>query len=134
MDIRNENQLRKAYQLAHEIKKSWFWGCEVSYELMRDIKDAIRNYYRSRDYSKRFLSDGSFVQAELVHSYGIDGYVERIRLKPMSGSELKSIIDDLWIEPYYSQFDCTGRPFSNWIQCVIGSYGIVLYHSVSYDV
>ena len=134
MVVTNQEQLRKAFKQARNLKNSPYWGTELAYELMRDIKDAIRNYYRSYDYSKRYLSDGSYVCAELVKSYDIDGYVERIRLSPRSFTQLNEIINDLWIEPRYSDFDCTGHPFSNWIKCVLGTNAIIIYHSVSYDI
>lgn len=134
MIVTNQRQLRKAFKQAHNLKNSKYWGAEPAHELMKDIKDAIRNYYRSYDYSKRYLSDGSYVRAELVKSYGIDGYVERIRLTPRSFERLHEIVNDLWIEPHYSDFDCTGHPFSNWIKCVVGTNAIIIYHSVSYDI
>ena len=63
-----------------------------------------------------------------------DGYIEK-RFIPyhVSKTEAEEIAGETWIEPTYSAYDCTGRPFSASIDFYDVPGGTWIYHHVGYD-
>ena len=64
-----------------------------------------------------------------------DGYIEK-RFIPchVSKAEAEEIVGKTWIEPTYSAYDCTGRPFSVSMDFYAVPGGTWVYHHVGYDV
>ena len=75
--------------------------------------------------------------SSFAYSYDDVGYVEKITLPEQieTEEEAKEFMEGMiWIEPYYTYYDCTGRPFSNWYKVFRRGGHWMAYHSVSYDV
>ena len=78
--------------------------------------------------------DGEKSEWSLVKG-DFDGYLEK-RFVPyhVSKEEAEEIAGETWIEPTYSAYDCTGRPFSVSMDFYDVPGGTWIYHYVGYDV
>lgn len=103
-------------------------------ERIVELKKALRKWSHRPSFE---VSDSGFHwTACLAWSYDGDGYVEKITLPEQIETEevAKEFMEDMiWIEPYYTYYDCTGRPFSNWYKLFCRNGHWMAYHSVSYD-
>ena len=64
-----------------------------------------------------------------------DGYIAKRFLPYHVGkAEAEEIVGETWIEPTYSAYDCTGRPFSVSMDFYDVPSGTWVYHYVGYDV
>ena len=60
--------------------------------------------------------------------YEWEGFREALK------KEAEEIVGETWIEPTYSAYDCTGRPFSVSMDFYDVPGGTWIYHFVGYDV
>ena len=100
-----------------------------------ELKRALRAW--SHRPVRQFTIDGYKFSSAIAKSYDIDGYVEKITLpeEVETEEEAKEFMENcIWIEPYYTDYDCTGRPFSNWYKVFCRNGKWMAYHSVSFDV
>ncbi len=123
MIIRNKEDLRLAYELLNEWKE---WGQGDSQKAM-ELKKRIRSYLHLPHSSR------------IVRDYGIDGYISLMQLPEFLDSEsMEDVVEwfesECYIEPTYSAYDCTGRPFTNWYKVFRRLGHWFAYHSVSFDV
>ena len=123
MIIRNKEDLRLAYELLNEWKE---WGLGDGQKAM-ELKKRIRSYLHL-PHSSRIIRD-----------YGIDGYISLMQLPEFLDSEsMEEVVEwfesECYIEPTYSAYDCTGRPFTNWYKVFRRLGHWFAYHSVSFDV
>ena len=123
MIIRNKEDLRLAYELLNEWKE---WGLGDGQKAM-ELKKRIRSYLHL-PHSSRIIRD-----------YGIDGYISLMQLPEFLDSEsMEEVVEwfesECYIEPTYSAYDCTGRPFTNWYKVFRRLGHWFAYHSISFDV
>ena len=123
MIIRNNEDLRLAYELLSVYKKSGRGDCPKAEELKKRIRSYLHLPHCSR----------------IIRDDGIDGYVKLIQLPEFLNSESKEeaiewFERECYIEPVRSAYDCTGRPFTNWYKVFWRLGHWFAYHSVSFDV
>lgn len=107
------------------------------YAILREIegKAHAENYRHKRN--KKNAEYGIGLRKEdnriLVKDYGIDGFlVKEFIPQNLSITDLAEIEDSETIE-IHSAYDCTGRPFTQWIQFFKVPGGYWMYHRISYD-
>ena len=115
-------------------------GCgEKQREYLEQLKRDIRKYTHKKpnEYDNGYFK----FEARHVRSYDFygDGYVELISFPNDCGCEsiedAKEFFDEwFYIEPYYTYYDCTGKPFTSWYHVFKRNGRYYAYHSVSYDV
>ena len=118
--IKNNHDLRVAYGIMKSFEKD-------SYLICRDYKRSIRDYHKRNAETDRHI----------VKDYGIDGYVVLIELPEWIDSENEAteyFEAREYIEPYYTYYDCTGRPFTGWYKVFKRHGRWMVYHRVAFDV
>lgn len=123
MNIRSSRDLRLAYELLTIFKGAG----KANSEKAGELKKKIRSYHK--------LS----VSSNIVRDNGIDGYVVLMQLPEIldrKGQEdaVEWFEKMCYIEPTYSAYDCTGRPFTNWYKVFRRRGHWFAYHSVGFDV
>lgn len=123
MIIRNKEDLRFAYMLLSEYKKS----VRKHNPKAGELKKCIRSYLHLPHCFR------------IVRDDGIDGYIKLMQLPEFLDSENKEeaiewFERECYIEPVRSAYDCTGRPFTNWYKVFRRRGHWFAYHSVSFDV
>ena len=99
-----------------------------------ELKERLRQYAQ-RDTSGFWL-DGFWLHRRFVSDSGMDGYVELITLPDIvqdAEAADEFFRAKLEIAPYYSAYDCTGRPFTNWYKIFCRNGQWMAYHSVGFD-
>lgn len=100
---------------------------EATLGLIRKLKQDIRRQL------KKGVADGR----RIVKDDGIDGYIELITLpgfiKSMESAE-EYFENEIRIEPCYSIYDCTGKPFTSWEKIFERNGRFMAYHRVCFDV
>lgn len=146
--IRNKKDLKCAYSWMRFIEaqfKENGVGHGVSEEYLKQLKRDIRAY---NEKDKNIVDNGYFkYEARYAYSYGDDdnGYVELITFPLFFGTEELIKINSIeeadeffrewfYIEPYYTYYDCTGRPFTSWYHVFKRRGTWFAYHRVNYDV
>lgn len=107
----------------------------LAYSIVRDFDSSITVDYKRniRDYHKR----NAETDRHIVKDYGIDGYVVLIELPEWIESHHEAreyFKEHEYIEPYYTYYDCTGRPFTSWYKVFERRGRWMAYHSVGFDV
>ena len=71
----------------------------------------------------------------MVKDYGIDGtLVKKFIPEKMSIEDMNRFEESTWIDCPFSPYDCTGKPFTNWISFFDVPGGVWVYHSIGFDV
>lgn len=124
--IRNTNDLRHAYLDMYIWKHFAPDGAE---DRIKEIKSAIRNYYKRQDEETK--------DRRLVKDYYGDGYILLIDLPDFIHDEESAVSyfkETEYILVFWSQYDCTGRPFTSWYKIFKRRGKWMAYHSVGFDV
>ena len=125
--VRNNKDLRVAYEILSFAKAHGFDKPENMSQLIIDTKRAARQYtHREVDYDRRIVKD-----------YGIDGYVslERLPADIRDLNEANRFFERFMTHHYQpSAYDCTGQAMTNWFKVFPRNGGFYAYHSVSFDV
>ena len=121
--IRNQKDLRTTVSMIRFAEKNGT-GEEVA-NMVIDMKRDVRKYRRRGD------------DRRVIHDYGIDGGVLKIRLP--EGIKTRLEAEDWFAMNEYIQFepapwDCSGRAFTGWYKLVKSSDGWVCYHRVCMDI
>ena len=125
--ICNQRDLRRAYEtllFLKEIEREH--GSSENLKIhSNDLKKAIRKYFHRK------------TDRRLVKDYGIDGYIELIKLPEYleTKEDAKEYFDSeerMVCRP--SAFDCTGQSFTSWYKIFKRRGQFYAYHSVSVDV
>lgn len=128
--------IRKIKELSDDSRK--WWEDDIA-----DMKRKMRSYTKQN--RNEATSYGYKYRWHIVKDNGIDGYVELVEFpterygKPIT---FISSIDDAkeffeehyYIYPYYTDYDCTGKPFTEWYYVFKRNGKFYAYHSVGYDV
>lgn len=76
-------------------------------------------------------------ESKIVSDCGIDGYVELVEL-PYYITDVEDaeeyFRENIYIEPYRSMYDCTGKPFTAWYRLFRRHGKYMAYHRVAFDV
>ena len=127
MDIRNKQDLKLAYSLLGFLEDNLNNKIAIrDNKCIKDLKKSIRDYSKiNNEYPK------------LVKSYGIDGYIELMRLP-----ELIDTVDEL--NEYFREnefltckpsiYDCTGQKFTIAYKCFKRRGMNLCFHEVAVDV
>lgn len=123
MTVRSKEDLRLAYWLLLEYKKEGKGDCPKAGEL----KKTIRSYLHLPH------------STEIVRDNGIDGYTSLMQLPEFLDDASKEeavewFEHECYIEPTYSAYDCTGRPFTSRYKVFRRRGHWFAYHSVAFDV
>lgn len=108
------------------------------YAVLRNIKGkAYAEEYRHKR-NKKNAEYGTGLHTKdariLVKDFGLDGLlVKEFIPGELSDMDKLAIEDSQWMETN-SAYDCTGRPFTQWIQFFKVPGGYWMYHSIGYDV
>lgn len=124
MMIKNTRDLRLAYELLNILAQH----SDATIPKIVKLKQKIRAF-----------SNGPAPRSRIVKDYGLDGYIAVQQLPDFTDSyTLDEAVEYFHsvevIEPPYSMYDCTGRPFTNWFKVFRRHGHWFAYHSVSYDV
>lgn len=122
MEIKNTRRLRTAYELLYILQESGRGDSDHA----KNLKREIRRYTNAPLAEKRIVRDD-----------GMDGFVSLEMLPDWIGSEEEAVEffeDYLYIQPLYSAYDCTGRPFTSWYKVFRRGDRFWAYHCVGYDV
>ena len=140
--IHNKRDLRQAYEMVRFIDKlyaEYGVGAGIDKEYYQQLKRDIRSYTNK---DERWKDNGYFRYfARYAYSYGDsdDGYVELIMF-PCDYfcdaiEEAEKFFEEwFYIHPYYTMYDCTGKPFTAWYHVFKRGEKWCAYHKVSYDV
>lgn len=140
--IRNKKDLKCAYSWMRFIEaqfKENGVGYGVSEEYLKQLKHDIRSY---NEVDKNIVDNGYFkYEARYAYSYGDDdnGYVELITF-PIDYfcdtiEEAEEFFKEwFYIVPYYTYYDCTGKPFTEWYHVFKRRGTWFAYHRVNYDI
>lgn len=109
------------------------------YAVLREVKGRAyaESYRHKRNKKNAELGIGLRKEEQpiLVKDYGMDGILTKQFIPGELGAEDKAAIEDCeWIEITHCAYDCTGRPFTNWIKFFKVPGGYWMYHSVGFDV
>lgn len=111
----------------------------VVYAVLRNIegKAHAEDYRHKRN--KKNAEYGIGLRKEdpriIVKDYGIDGFLTKQFIPgELSAADKAAIEDSEWIDVSPSEYDCTGRPFTNWIKFFEVPGGYWMYHSIGFDV
>lgn len=126
--VTNARELRMAYemldyyqQMLPTVSKN-----DLYEEHIKEMKRTIRAYLKKPDDGRRIVRDD-----------GIDGYVLLLPL-PAFIQDMAQAVEwfgsEEYIQPTYSAYDCTGRPFTNWFKIFWRRDGFWAYHSVGFNV
>ena len=123
MTIHSKEDLRLAYWLLLEYKKAGKGDCPKAGELKKTIRS-----YQHLPHS-----------TEIIRDDGMDGYVSLMQLPEFLDDASKEeavewFEHECYIEPTYSAYDCTGRPFTSWYKVFRRRGHWFVYHSVAFDV
>lgn len=140
--IRNKKDLKCAYSFMRFIEaqfKENGVGHGVSAEYLKQLKRDIREY---NEKNKDIVDNGYFkYEARYAYSYGDDdnGYVELITYPIDYHCDTIEEAEDFfkewfYIVPYYTYYDCTGKPFTSWYHVFKRRGTWFAYHRVNYDV
>lgn len=140
--IRNKKDLKCAYSWMRFIEaqfKENGVGHGVSEEYLEQLKRDIRSYGRKNGDRK---DNGYFkYYSRYAFSYGDsdDGYVELIMFPIDHNCDTIEEAEEFfkewfYIEPYYTYYDCTGKPFTSWYHVFKRRGTWFAYHRVNYDV
>ena len=89
-------------------------------EIIR-VKRAIREYTHRKPGNPVFCTT-------------FDGYIEKIVMPYDNLEDNEEYFEEcIYIEPYRTCYDCTGRPFTAWHTIVKQGGRFVCYHSIGYD-
>lgn len=138
LEIKNRNDLKVAYgyiRLCEEFKKEHKERAAVVDKYIKNVKKDIRSYVSK---NRNIQSVGnSFIEQRIVKDYGLDGFIELVGF-PIICLDYESAEEFfkewLYIEPYRSAYDCTGKPFTSWYKIFERNGQFYAYHSVSFDV
>lgn len=124
MTVRNTNDLRVAYELL---------GIYIEVGRDEDPK-AVEVKQQIRAFTNRPAP-----ASVIVRDDGMDGYVALQRLPDFTDGytldEAREYFQEAEvIEPAYSAYDCTGRPFTSWFKVFQRRGHWYAYHSVGFDV
>lgn len=123
MTIRNNDDLRLAYELLADCKSIW----PGDHKRVEKLKKQIRSYFRKP------------CAVTVVRDYGVDGYVILFQLPEFLDNETQEdaidwFCEECYIRPTCSAYDCTGKPFTNWFKVFRRRGHWFAYHSVLFDV
>ena len=141
--IKNKKDLKQAYSWMRFIEKTFAEngvGKGISENYLKELKRDIRSYAKK---NRNLYDNGYFkFESRYAYSYGDSdtGYVELIQFPLFFGS-INSIEEAdeffrewFYVEPYYTYYDCTGRPFTSWYHVFERDGRYYAYHRVAYDV
>lgn len=131
-DINDAEKLRDAYTLLAFIRDDVPTTTAEQKSGMAAFMVSIKKEIRA--YNNRPASD-----SRIVKEYGIDGYLELVRLPAELDDAHKADAADWfranrYLEFYPTPYDCTGQKFTNWYKMVRRRGHWYAYHSVSVDV
>ena len=139
--IRNKNDLKGAFGLCRWLEQYQKQSeCdEKQREYLEQLKRDIRSYERKSGDRK---DNGHFkYYSRYAFSYGDsdDGYVELIMFPINHNCDTIEEAEEFfkewfYIEPYYTYYDCTGKPFTSWYHVFKRRGTWFAYHRVNYDV
>lgn len=131
MDISNSRELRIKYETLRMYENEVL--CRISdperiaklQRHIREIKRDIRNYHHRKD------------NKHIIKNEGTDGFIELIELPGFIKAEnqAEEYFDEYhYIPPFYSLYDCTGRPFTYWHKVIKRRGKYFIYHKIAFDV
>lgn len=131
MDISNSRELRIKYETLRMYENEVL--CRISdperiaklQRHIREIKRDIRKYHHKT--SNKYV----------IKDEGMDGFVELIELPNSikNANEAEEYFDEYhYIPPFYSLYDCTGKPFSYWHKVIKRRGKYFIYHKIAFDV
>lgn len=123
MNIRCKDDLCLAYKLLSIFNEIGKRNCQKAI----DIKRQIRSYLH-RSHNTKIIRDD-----------GIDGYVSLSQLPEFLDNTSKDEAVEwfkynCYIEPTYSAYDCTGKPFTSWFKVFRRQEHWFVFHCVGFDV
>ena len=117
MMIRDKDDLKLAYVILRMCPNS---------DRLPDLKRDIREYLKRDDNPDRYMVKGDW-----------DFYILLITLPEFIESAEEAnewFMAEEYIEPYYTYYDCTGRPFTCWYKIFQRNGRWMAYHRVNADV
>lgn len=123
MTVHSKEDLRLAYWLLLEYKKAGKGDSPKAGELKKTIRS-----YQHLPHS-----------TEIIRDDGMDGYISLMQLpETLDDASKEDAVEWFenmcYIEPTYSAYDCTGRPFTSWYKVFRRRGHWFAYHSVAFDV
>ena len=109
------------------------------YGILRNLqgKDYAEKYRHKRNKRNAEFGIGSPKKDDswtVVKDSGIDGVlVKQFIPGSMSDEDKTDFEKSAWIECPFSPYDCTGKPFTNWISFFDVPTGVWVYHSIGLD-
>lgn len=124
MVIQSNRDLRLGYELLGILAR----GGKIANPKVAEVKRSIRAFTNRPE-----------PKAKIVRDDGIDGYVSLQQLPEFTDGYTAEEVNEYFreaeeIEPTYSAYDCTGRPFTVWFKVFRRSGHWFAYHSVGFDV
>ena len=122
--LRNEFRFIRMLEQSGDVKK----GGALE-RFLADEKRELRKFLRDQD--ERGAGN------RIVRDYGIDGYVLLVELPEYLETYEEAdeyFMENEYIRPYYTYYDCTGRPFTHWYKLFKRRGRWHAYHSVGFDV
>lgn len=112
-------------------RSNWEAYAALRSTLGKAAAESYRHKVNSRN-ALRMVEPDREPDWKIVKDYGIDGYLAKCFFPGFPNT--RNLIDDLWIEPVYSAYDCTGCMFTSWIECFPVPGGVWVYHRISCDI
>lgn len=124
MIVQSDRDLRVAYELLNIFTDR---GVIADLKIV-EIKRSIRSFSNQPESKTKIVCDN-----------GIDGYIALQQLPEFTNEYDLEEANEYFrkmevIEPTYSMYDCTGKPFTNWFKVFRRNGHWFAYHSVSFDV
>lgn len=115
--------------------------CFIAYELLKIYKEQGReNSDKAQELKRRIRAFNHREPVRnIVKDNGMDGCVELVQFPdfmddlPEAEAEI-FFRENYEIEPVYSVYDCTGRPFTAWYKIFKRRGHWHAYHAIAYDV
>lgn len=121
MTINNMKEARDAYLILHLL------GGKLNKNVENGMKRSVRKFSQMES-NKKIISEES------------DGssYVSLVKMDVPMESSIEEVdnyfMENHFMTVFYSQYDCTGRPYTGWYKLVKRSNGWFAYHEVCFDV
>ena len=124
------NGLRNEYRFIRMLEQSG--DTKTNGALKRFLDDEKREL-------RKFLRDQEEQSAgrRIVKDNGFDGYLLLMELPECLETYEEAdeyFRENEYIRPYYTYYDCTGRPFTSWYKLFLRHGRWYAYHSVCFDV
>lgn len=136
--ITNEQDYKSGYEILHMLTKH---KDERLMAYTIDLKRNLRQYANKKPFED--VGFGFHCERRIIKDYGIDGYIEIVKIpevfSTLEDSEINGpgaetfFKDFIEIKPYPSAFDCTGQSFTAWYKIIKRQGQFWAYHRVCTD-